>query len=140
MARQYYDDGSYIDTMENGDTIGYNTAGVPVNKVEADGDYFQSPGYWNDAREAEKLDAYVPRPNGDTRPWYERVAEYGLTRAIDSNFGAPATNKTGAGGSFAGQNGKTYSTTPGGTVNGGGASMPWLPIALAAAAAFFVLG
>lgn len=139
MPRQYFDDGSYIDTLEDGSTIGYNTAGVPVSKVEADGDYFQSPGYWNDAREAAKLDPYIPRPNGDTRPWYDRVAEYGLTRAIDANFGQPALNKTQAGGSFAGQNGRTYSTTPGSTVQNSG-GMSWLPIALAAAAAFFVLG
>ena len=109
MGRYYYDDGSWIETDAAGTSYAANTAGVVVSKVEADGDYFRSPAYWTDAREASKLDAYVAAPAGDTRPWYERVAEYGVTRAIDANFGPYATNKTNVPATFAGQNGRTYS-------------------------------
>lgn len=70
-----------------------------------------------DAREALKLDSYVPAPAGDTRPWWERVAEYGMTRAIDNQVGPAAPNKTSTASTFAGQNGKTY-TSPVGTTGG----------------------
>lgn len=63
-----------------------------------------------DQREAAKLDPYVPAGQGDTRPWWERVVEYGLTRAIDNQVGPPAANKTSAPGTFAGQDGRTYVT------------------------------
>lgn len=139
MARTYYDDGSYIETLADGSTVGYNTAGIAVNKVELDGDYFQSAGYANDAREAAKLDQFVPNPTGGTQPWFERVAQYGLTRAIDANFGPSAVNKTSAGATYAGQNGKTYvnGQQSQGMAPGG---MGWLPVALVAAVAFFAMG
>lgn len=139
MARVYFDDGSWIDTTDDGTTYAANTAGVVVSKLEADGDYFRAPGYWTDAREAAKLEAYVPAPNGDTRPWWERVAEYGLTRAIDNQFGPPAANKTTAPATFAGQNGKTYSqvgSTSGSASSSGGIGQ----ILVLAAAAFAFLG
>lgn len=138
MARIYYDDGSWIEIAADGTSYAANDAGVVVSKVEADGDYYQSAAYYTDAREAQKLDPFVPRPNGDTRPWWERVAEYGLTRAIDSNYGPPAANKTGAAATFAGQNGRTYSTAPGAPgAAGQGAGM--LPLLLAAGLALFAL-
>jgi hypothetical protein len=137
MARQYFDDGSYIDTLDDGTTIGYNTMGVAVNKVEADGDYFQSPGYWTDARESQKLDAYTPRIAGDTRQWWERAAEYGLTRAIDANFGPSAVNKTSAPASYAGANGRTYLSGSGDPAQQQGGSM--VPVLIAAAVALFAL-
>lgn len=96
--------------------------------------------YSGDMREAMKLDAYVPRPDGDTRPWYERVAEYGLTRAIDSNFGPPATNKTCAVGTFAGQNGQTYRIVGSSAVPATQQGGNMLPVILAAAVALFALG
>ncbi len=139
MARVYFDDGSWIDTDDDGTTYAANNAGVVVSKVEADGDYFRSPAYYTDAREAAKLEAYVPAPNGDTRPWWERVAEYGLTRAIDNQFGPAQSNKTTAPATFAGQNGKTYSQvgTPTSAASSGSGIGPLL---LAAAAAFAFLG
>lgn len=72
-------------------------------------DNFGSYEFSTDAREAAKLDRFVPSAAGDTRPWWERVAEYGLTRAIDNQVGPAAPNKTQAPASFAGQNGRTYS-------------------------------
>lgn len=100
---------------------------------------YNSAQYAADYREAQKLDQYVPRGENDTRPWWERVAEYGLTRAIDSNFGPPAVNKTGVGGTYAGQNGRTYQVGATGyqsQPNGGG---NWLPLILAGAVAVFAL-
>ncbi len=112
MARQYFDDGSWIDTDSDGTTYSVASTGSLVSAITADGSYYQSPGYLTDARESAKLDAFVPAPNGDSRPWWERVAEYGLTRAIDNQYGPPAVNKTSAPATFAGQNGRTYSTAP----------------------------
>lgn len=139
MARTYYDDGSYIDNMADGSTVGYNTAGIAVNKVEADGDYFQGPTYWTDARESQKLNAYTAAPAGtENMEWWERLAAYGATRAIDAQFGPPATNKTGQAATYAGQNGRTYTAGGQATTTAPGSS--WMVPALIAAAAFFALG
>lgn len=139
MARVYFDDGSWIDTDESGTTIAGNTAGVVVSKLESDGDYYRSPAYWTDAREEAKLNAFVPAPNGDARPWWDRVAEYGLTRAIDNQFGPAATNKTSTPATYAGQNGKTYSSA--GTGSGAAAQSGGIgPLLVMAAAAFAFLG
>lgn len=113
----------------------YTNAAQATDGTQYDSDYV----YGMDEREARKLDPYVPRPAGDSRPWYERVAEYGLTRAIDSNFGPPPSNKTGAAGTFAGQNGRTYSQV--GSYNGAPPQQGgnWLPLVLAAGVAIFAL-
>lgn len=137
MGRYYYDDGSWIETDAAGNTYAANDAGTVVSKVDANGGYYQSATYWTDARETQKLDSFIPRTAGDTRPWWERVAEYGMTRAIDSNFGPPAANKTGAPATFAGQNGRTYSQvgSPSQAQGGGGI----LPLVLAGAVALLAL-
>ena len=45
-------------------------------------------------------------------PWWESIAAYGITRAIDNRFGpAPVAGNTDPG-SFGGQNGRTYTNTP----------------------------
>lgn len=82
---------------------------MPLVYDEAGGSY----DFDTDAREALKLDAYVPAPDGDTRPWWERVAEYGMTRAIDNQVGPAAPNKTATASTFAGENGKTYTQAVG---------------------------
>lgn len=69
-------------------------------------------GYAQDQREDAKLNPYTAAPNGDSRPWWERAAEYGLSRAIDAHFGPPAVNKTQAPATYAGQNGRTYQQAP----------------------------
>lgn len=89
-----------------------------------------------DTREAAKLDAYVPAAAGDTRPWWERVVEVGLTRAIDNQFGPPAANKTSTPGTFAGEDGRTYvvpSTGSGAAQPVGGSNqlLMWAAIGLA---------
>lgn len=136
MARQYFDDGSWIEVVD-GTSYAANTDGVVVSRVDASGAYYQSPSYWTDAREADKLNAFVAAPAGDTRPWYERVAEFGLTRAIDNHFGPAQQNKTAAPATFAGQNGQTYSQVGTPLAQGGG--MGWLPLVAIGAAAFLLL-
>lgn len=63
-----------------------------------------------DVQEARSI---APTIGGDGGlPWWEKVAAYGLTRAIDNQFGPPpglAGNISP--GSFAGQNGQTYAQT-----------------------------
>lgn len=138
MGRQYFDDGSWIDTDESGTTYAANTLGTLVSKVEADGDFYRAPGYWTDARESSKLDAFVATPEGDTRPWWDRVAEYGVTRAIDNHFGPTQSNKTSQPATFAGQNGKTYSQV-GSPLQAGGLSGLLLPLLAIGAIAFLAL-
>ena len=138
MARQFFDDGSWIEVDAAGTSYAANTAGVVVSKVEADGDYFRAPTYWTDAREQNKLDIYSPGYGTDPRPWYERVAEFGLTRAIDNHFGPAQTNKTAAPATFAGQNGRTYSQV-GSPLQQPQGGMSWLPLVAAGVAAFLLL-
>lgn len=137
MARQYFDDGSWIEVVD-GSSYAANTEGVVVSRVDANGNYYQSPSYWTDAREATKLDGYVASPSGDTRPWWERVAEYGLTRAIDNHLGPAQQNKTSAPATFAGQNGLTYSQVGTPLQQGGGGGL--LPLVALGALAFLALG
>ena len=159
MGRQYFDDGSFLDTLDDGSTVSYDTEGqfaseyprarnmgpdsLRRNLTEPFSGGEPRPGFSGDAREEAKLDKFVPRPGGDPRPWWERVATYGLTRAIDSQFGPPEQNKTQAPPTFAGQNGRTYSQVQGGGYGqqpeqqqGGGI----MPILLIAGAAFLLLG
>lgn len=72
-------------------------------------------GYYSDELEASKLSQFYPvAQTGES--WWEGLAKYGVTRAIDSHFGPPAPNKTLAGATYAGQNGQTYTAgqEPGG--------------------------
>lgn len=96
--------------------------------------------WFNDQREAAKMDPYVASTSGDTRPWWERVAEYGVTRAIDNQFGPAQVNKTDMPATFAGQNGQTYSQVPPSVFKGysdpGAGSI--LPLLLGAAAIFML--
>ena len=119
--------------------FGWNLdAGLVAQAVPTDSPYL-NPGYFTDWREAAKLDPFVPKANeSDARPWWERVAEYGLTRAIDSHFGMPAADKTSAPGTFAGANGRTYTNAPGGGAQAAGGVHPLLLILAAGAALLFV--
>jgi hypothetical protein len=137
MGRQYFDDGSWIETDSSGTTFAANTDGVVVSKVESDGDYYRSPGYWTDARETNKLDAFVPTTDASSgAPWWQRMAEYGITRAIDNHYGGTTTDKTSAPATFAGANGRTYSQVPGSSASGGGSML--LPVLLGVGALFLL--
>lgn len=45
--------------------------------------------------------------------WWESAAQYGITRAIDNRFGPTNVGGNTAPGTYAGQNGRTYSNAPG---------------------------
>jgi len=114
-----YDDGSAIATDGTGEVWSR-----PADANTWENDPAPAPAGYSvfstDAREAAKLDAFIARPQGDNRPWWERVAEFGLSRAIDAHYGPAAVNKTGAPGTYAGQNGKTYVNGQGQGAAGGG--------------------
>lgn len=132
MARQYFDDGSWLEVDSSGTQYAANVLGSVVSKVTADGNYYQSASYWTDARESQKLDPYTAAPAGDSRPWWERVAEYGLTRAIDNHIGPAQQNKTAQPATFAGQNGQTYSQVGSPLLQGGGGLLPLILVGVAA--------
>lgn len=139
MGRQYFDDGSWIETDQAGTIYAANTLGSVVSKVTGDGSYYQSSSYWTDARESNKLDPFVAAPSGDDRPWWDRVAEYGLSRAIDNHFGPAQSNKTAQPATFAGQNGQTYSQVGTPLAQGGGLGGLLLPLLAVGAIAMLAL-
>lgn len=115
-------------TFDDGSTITSDGNGAVSSTSSTDSPY--GYGWSTDTREAAKLNSYVPAPAGDNRPWYERVAEFGVTRAIDAHYGQAATQKGAAAASYAGQNGQTYAN---GTFLGGGGGLPLLLLGLVAA-------
>ena len=137
-----YDDGSMLIDDGQGVTYALNPDGSAVSAYDANSGKFTGNAgqFAMDAREAAKLDAFVVKPAGDTREWWERVAQYGLTRAIDNQYGPPPTNKTSTAGTFAGQNGKTY-TNPNDRARGVSQDDvgSWLPLIIAAGVAFMAL-
>lgn len=99
-----------------------------------------APTYFGDQVEAARFNQYTPRAGqNDTRPWYERVAEYGLGRYIDNRLGPGEVVRSNNPGTFAGQNGRTYTNVP---VQSGAAAAGGMPSGLllvAAAVAAFLL-
>lgn len=81
-----------------------------------------------DLAEARKMSQYAP-DDGSGAPWWQSVIRYGLVKAIDNTL--PGQQRTGIQGNtnpgtFAGQNGRTYSqpgplnATPGGVAAAAG--------------------
>jgi hypothetical protein len=72
----------------------------------------------SDRLEWDRMQTYTPAPTGaDGVPWWENLVSYGVTRAIDNTLPGYSTGVQGntAPGSFAGQNGRTY--TQAGSLN-----------------------
>ena len=86
----------------------------------------------SDFQEQQKFTQFYPQ-NGSN--WWENLAVYGATRAIDSHFAPSAVDKTAAGASYAGQNGRTY--TAGAAQTGAGGN--GLVLLLLAVGAFVAL-
>ena len=137
-----YDDGSELIENADGSIVALNTDGQYVSGVRSDGGYFRAPMYETDAREQVKLAPFYPaqQSGAPTRPWYENAAMYGITRAIDSHFGPPATNKSTEGASYAGTNGKTYRAGQQGQAQPGGRGMDTTMLLVLGAIALTVLG
>jgi hypothetical protein len=126
MPTYTYDDGSTISYDET--PTGWSVSSTPSTEY----------GYYTDAREAAKLNSFVASAGAnDTRPWYERVAEFGLSRAIDAHYGPSAVDKTTAKASYAGQDGKTYIVSAPAT--SGGINMNMLLLGALAVGAFLLL-
>ena len=78
------------------------------------GDDYTSRYIGNDAAEAYKMQPFTPRVQGaEPAPWWQGLVMYGATRAIDNTFDRRRDDLRGntGPGTFAGQNGSTYSQT-----------------------------
>lgn len=84
-------------------------------------------GMTGDAAEAAKMEQYTPNPTGQQVAWWERVAAYGLTRAIDNEIykssGLPPPSQMPT---TAGQNGATIPVGGYTTIGRGGARVQQL--------------
>lgn len=98
-----YDDGSY-DVTVGGATYAYDTSGAPYSSVSADGIYSPAAGFYQDRLEQAKFGQYYPGND----PYWKNFAMYGATRALDAFFG-PKVMPANTSGTYAGENGKTYS-------------------------------
>ncbi|MFY7941014.1 MAG: hypothetical protein ACOVOX_08910 [Burkholderiaceae bacterium] len=96
-----------------------------------------APTFFGDQVESARFNQFTPRAGqNDARPWWERVAEYGLGRYIDNRLGPAEVNNTNRPGTFAGQNGRTYTNVP---VQSGAAAQGGPSVLLLAAAAVAAL-
>lgn len=67
-----------------------------------------------DAAEAARMAPFAPRVQGQEQPpWWQSIVQYGLVRAIDNTLPGRSPGIAGntSPGSFAGQNGGTYTQT-----------------------------
>lgn len=129
-----YDDGSESFTDTSGTLYSIDANGVVSSAVDSSGGYTASPGYATDAAEASKMSQFYP----SDAPWWESLAKYGVSRAIDSHYKNSTVDKTANPATFAGQNGKTYTTR---SAIGGGAAgdSGMVMIAVLAVVAFVAL-
>lgn len=96
----------------------------------------QSAYYFaTDATEAAKMTQFYP--TAGARPWWESLAQYGVTKAIDAHYAQPPQVNTSTPGTYAGANGRTYTQGRASIDGEGGQNL--LLIALAGLA-FFALG
>lgn len=138
MEKIMYDDGSYTIVDDAGNMGAWDIYGLKQSVVSSAGQYFENPAYaqgqWAaDQREAQKIAPFYPDNGLD---WFKNVATYGAKAIIDSHYGPQAAvNKTQAGATFAGANGKTYGTGAG-TIAG---VSPLVAMALVGAVLFVAL-
>lgn len=96
-------------------------------------------GLEGDANDSRAMQAFSQDPSV---PWWQAVATYGLTRAIDNRFGPPSVSGNTSPGSFAGQNGRTYSNAPtgaGGQAQSAAGGIPmWVLLAVGVGAVLLI--
>ena len=90
-------------------------SGAAVENAASDLTGDLSP-YWlpADQADAQAVAWSVPSVDpgtGQTAPYWQQLMTYGITRAIDNQFGPPPAYGNTSPGSFAGQNGRTYQQT-----------------------------
>lgn len=110
MSTQTFDDGSTLEIFDDGSTLS-------TSAVDAGGSYTATSTSSQDSAEAAKFSQFYPDQG---KPWWEQLAMYGATRAIDSHFATTSVDKTVTPITAAGQSGQTYSAgnTKPGTVMG----------------------
>lgn len=128
-----YDDGSY-DEVIDGTTYAFDINGVVANATGPTGAYVAAPGFYQDQREQSKLSGFYP----GQKPWWEGLATYGATRAIDAHFG-PNPVQGNQAGTYAGQNGRTYAQGQVG-LTGGSDGSGLILLALAGLALYALAG
>lgn len=104
-------------TYDDGSTISYDGRSVSSTPAIDAG----VGGWTQDSAEADKLARFYPQG----APWWQQLATYGATRAIDAHYKRAEADRTAQPITFAGQNGRTYAagaTEPGmfGGAGGGG--------------------
>lgn len=123
LAGMTYDDGSTLTTFDDGSMLA-------TSAPDAGGGVYVSS---TDAAEAQKFSQFYPDTGA---PWWEQLAKYGATRAVDSHFATTSTDKSSAPQSYAGQNGQTYTA---GKAPSTIAGLPTGLVLIAAAAAALLL-
>lgn len=120
-----YDDGSTISTGTNADgSVTVSSTAATDNGVV---------GWSADNAESRKFGQFYP----EGVPWWQSLATYGATRAIDAHYMQATVDKTAAPATFAGQNGRTYTTQS--ALPGSLAGVSPLVLIGIAAALFFAL-
>lgn len=97
------------------------------------GSYVPLEADYNDAAQMQPFVA------DQSQPWWQNVISYGVVRAIDNRYGPTPVQGNTSPGSFAGQNGATYSQGPTPTPAAGGIPTTWLLLGGAAIIAFLAL-
>ena len=114
MARVFYDDGSSIETYDDGSTIAYDTGGGITGSAPSPYAVNTSPSFQRDAAENRQLQPFA---QDQSKPWWESMAIYGFTRAIDNHFNVARAPSGSQRATYAGQNGNTYQQGPQGNNN-----------------------
>lgn len=70
-----------------------------------------------DITDTAQVGPFVQTGNGEA--WWEGLIKYGVTRAVDNRFGPQNVGGNTQTGSYAGQNGRTYSNAPNAGAPGG---------------------
>lgn len=131
-------------------TSGFDTSGLTVDPGESlyslgnpnDNPFVaqKSYSYLADESEAAKFAPYYPGQDaaGNAAPWWQGLATYGVTRAIDAAVGPKINGSGGQQSTYAGQNGQTY--VNGRLVGGTAQGDSLLPLLLLGGLAFLVMG
>lgn len=124
MATYTFDDGSTITNDEI--PGGWTTSATPATDSGV-------MSYTGDLAEQNKFGQFY----GGGAPWYEQLAMYGATRAIDAHFMSAAVDKSAAAATYAGANGKTY-TTGAANLQGLGGMSPLVLLLIAGALVYAI--
>lgn len=104
------------------------------------GEALYTGGMEGDIADARAMQPFSPDPSV---PWWQNLAAYGITRAIDNRFGPASVQGNTAPGSFAGQDGRTYTNSPsghgGGATSASGGIPSWLMLAALGAVVLLVV-